>query len=426
MPSVLIISPHFPPATLAGVHRARHLAKHLPSFGWRPIVIRADESTYTEQCDPQLAEMVPKSLIQLRTEAFPARYARMVGIGDIGLRAYLPIKAAVKRAVAEYNPRAVFITGSPYYPMLLSKWVQQALGLPVVLDFQDPWVSRAGFLAPVFSKRGASHALALSLEPRVLRHSSYVTSVSEVQNQQLLERYPWLSSSNIKAIPIGADPTDFDVLRKGIGNYPDPKNSRFTFTYVGTITSRFAPLLELFCAAVNQLMTRYPEIEDKIAFKFIGTSNQPGTYSSLQVEPIARQFGVEKLVKEQPARVPYLEALRLTATADALLFIGSDESHYTASRIYSGLMSNRPYVSFFHHLSSAHSILEAANGGISIPYSPEGEKGASIEAICGAILEVYSKSGDMAGADPSSYEKFTAENIAGEFADIFDQVAMKS
>ncbi len=37
--NVVIVSPYFPPSSLAGVHRARHLAKHLPSFGWHPIVV---------------------------------------------------------------------------------------------------------------------------------------------------------------------------------------------------------------------------------------------------------------------------------------------------------------------------------------------------------------------------------------------------
>ncbi len=41
---VLVVSPHFPPSTLAGVHRARHLAKHLPAAGWRPTVLCVDES----------------------------------------------------------------------------------------------------------------------------------------------------------------------------------------------------------------------------------------------------------------------------------------------------------------------------------------------------------------------------------------------
>lgn len=423
MPSVLIISPHFPPATLAGVHRARHLAKYLPSFGWTPIIIRADESCYTEPCDPQLAELVPRSVEQVRTKAIPAKFARMFGIGDIGLRAYLPIKGAIKRAVAEYGPRVVFITGSPYYPMLLSKWVRKTFDLPVVLDFQDPWVSRAGFSEPLFSKRGASHLLALNLEPKVLRQASYVTSVSEVQNQQLLERYSWLSANNMKAIAIGADPADFDALRKGVDISRTSENERFLFRYVGTITPRFVPLLELFCAAIKEMANQHPGIADNIEFEFIGTSNQPGTYSAYQVMPIAKQFGIEQFVKEKPARVPYMEALRLTATANALLFVGSDESHYTASRIYSGLMANRPYVSFFHELSSAHHVLAAAKGGVSVPYSTEGEKTPTIEALCDAIMTIYNKASAISGVDPASYERFTAENIAGEFAGIFDKLA---
>ena len=40
----LITSPHFPPSTVAGVHRARHLAKHLPAHGWAPPDLRIIET----------------------------------------------------------------------------------------------------------------------------------------------------------------------------------------------------------------------------------------------------------------------------------------------------------------------------------------------------------------------------------------------
>ena len=38
----------------------------------------------------------------------------------------------------------VLITGSPYYPMLFAGVVKRRFGVPVVLDFQDPWVSAWG------------------------------------------------------------------------------------------------------------------------------------------------------------------------------------------------------------------------------------------------------------------------------------------
>ena len=45
---MVLVSPYFPPSTLAGVHRARHLAKHLPAWGWKPIVLCVDEAFHEQ------------------------------------------------------------------------------------------------------------------------------------------------------------------------------------------------------------------------------------------------------------------------------------------------------------------------------------------------------------------------------------------
>ena len=45
---VLIIATHFPPSNLAGIHRSRLFAQHLPSFGWTPIILTVDEKYYEE------------------------------------------------------------------------------------------------------------------------------------------------------------------------------------------------------------------------------------------------------------------------------------------------------------------------------------------------------------------------------------------
>src|SRR5271170_1067940 len=107
MNTVLIVSPHFPPSGLAGVHRARHLAKHLPAYGWRPIIVRVDERHYAESGDPGLAALVPATVEQVRTGAIPARVARLAGIGDIGLRGFFPIKKAIAKLVSRTAPDAL-------------------------------------------------------------------------------------------------------------------------------------------------------------------------------------------------------------------------------------------------------------------------------------------------------------------------------
>ena len=73
--------------------------------------------------------------------------------------------------------------------MLLALMIKKEFAVPVVLDFQDPWVSRWGEGQSLFSKSGLSQALARRLEPIAVRTADFITSVSETQNGQLLEGY---------------------------------------------------------------------------------------------------------------------------------------------------------------------------------------------------------------------------------------------
>ena len=420
--TVLIISPHFPPATLAGVHRARHMAKHLGAFGWEPIVIRVDESHYTESLDPALGVLVPPSVKQVRTGAFPASIARIFGFGDVGLRAYLPIKRAIAASIITHDPRIIFITGSPYYPLLLSGWIKKTFGIPVVLDLQDPWVSAEGALRPLLSKGGVSHQLANFLEPRAIRHADFITSVSDQQNQDMADRYTWLNRAKMAAIQIGGDPDDFDALRAAPITDPLVKldKSRINLSYVGTFLPRAGPLVEALFKALKALRDEQPALAARLFLTFVGTSNQPDGGGLHRIMPIAEAAGVADQVLEVPQRVPYLDALNILANSDALMLIGSDEPHYTASKIYPALMSGVPFISIFHEASSAHQILMAAGGGFTHSFSELDKLPRISSALKGCLAAIANKRLNLPKRNSTAYEAYTATNIAKRFAEIFN------
>ena len=86
---ILIISPHFPPSNLAGVHRARLFAQHFPDFGWHPIVLTVDEKYYEEGLDYNLEKLLPPGLRVEKSGAFSTGTRRL--IGDLGLRAFFQL-----------------------------------------------------------------------------------------------------------------------------------------------------------------------------------------------------------------------------------------------------------------------------------------------------------------------------------------------
>ena len=422
MKRCLIISPHFPPSTLAGVHRARHLAKHLPHHGWDPEVICIDPKQHVEMLDPELARLVPDSVKIVQAGALPIALTRPFGlVGEIGLRGFFHLRASIARSINDKRPEAILITGSPFYPMLLAGWIKRTWGIPVVLDFQDPWVSNEGASRARWSKGWFSYRLAVALEPLAVRGASWITSVSDRQNQEMASRYPDLDLSRMSAIVIGGDPEDFSFLRDQAPKISETGN--FTFSYVGTAMPRSTSLLVTLFGGLAELRRRDPAIARQISFRFVGTSNQSSELSNYRVMPLAEAAGVADLVAEQPGRVPYLDALRILATSDATMMIGSDEPHYTASKIYPCLMAARPFISIFHRESSAHRILKEAGGGVALAFEDERELDSLVPCVAQAIETIISGEASLGKIDSTSYVKFTARAIAGRYAEIFELVS---
>lgn len=423
MKSALIVSPHFPPSTLAGVHRARHLLKHLPAHGWRAKVICVDPVYHIERLDPELAALVPADAPIIKVAALSVALTRPFGVaGDIGLRGLRHIRAAIKTEMAANRPDVVMITGSPYFPMLLAGWIKRLWGIPVVLDFQDPWVTPVGATAKVGSKAWLAHQLAVAFEPKAVRHAAFITSVSDRQNDELADRYPFLDRSRMAGIPIGGDPEDFASLRRALKSSPDQAPLVPVFSYVGTALPRSAPLFRAFLQGLKLARAARKVNEERPTMRCVGTSNQPNDTTTFRIKPIARAEGVEEAVIEEPARIPFLEALRILATTHAVLMIGSDEPHYTASKIYPGMMSGRPFLSIFHRASSAHAILSKAGGGIALGFETPDELEALPPRIAEALVTLATAPESVGQVDPAAYADYTAHAVAGRFAAIFDRL----
>jgi hypothetical protein len=102
--------------------------------------------------------------------------------------------------------------------------------------------------------------------------------------------------------------------------------------------------------------------------------------------------------------------------------IGSDEPHYTASKIYPNLMSGTPYLSLFHRASSAHSILSAAGGGLAFAFDTPDDLDKLKPALADGLARLVADPRSLGRADPSVYASFTARSVAGQFAEILERL----
>ena len=199
--------------------------------------------------------------------------------------------------------------------------------------------------------------------------------------------------------------------------------TKINLSFVGTVMPRSGPLITTTLRAFSRLRDQQPRLAAQMQLNFIGTSNQPNDHSKFAVAPLAEEAGVADHVHEVPQRLPYLDALKVLVRSNGLMLIGSDEPHYTASKIYPGLMSGTPYFSLFHKSSSSHAILSQAGGGLALAFADAQELEALEQPLADALAKLAAAPESLGKADPSAYAPFEARSIAKRYADIFDSIA---
>jgi hypothetical protein len=362
-----MVSPHFPPDSSAAAHRVRLLAPHLQEFGWEPTVLTVDPRDYEGRLDPALAALVPSDLRVVRVRAVPARYTRLVLVGDLGLRSFYGLWRGCQKLLETERFDCLFVTIFPSYPALLGPLLKRRQKtIPFVLDYQDPWVgswgltSGAGMNGAPDVKSRLSRAVAARLEPLAVQAADGLTAVSEETLRQVRSRIPGGAPVPCAEIPLGAEPSDFAHLRARPrqNHLFDAANGRFDLSYVGTLLPRGYETLRAFLRALRLLKERAPERFGKLSVHFVGTGNRT-IGSRERVLPEARALGVESAIHEIPDRLDYLDALQVLVDSDAILLLGSSEPHYTASKLFPALLAERPLLALFHRKSTVTGMLES-------------------------------------------------------------------
>jgi glycosyl transferase family 4 len=403
---LVIVAPSFAPASNPPTQRVRFFARHLPTFGWRPTVLSVDPQFYEDRLDPEITSLVPPDLEIIRTPAWPARVTRRLGVGDLGIRAYWPMR----RALRQLHPDALFIPGPPWHTFLLGP----AMGVPYVLDYIDPWVSSAGADGRWWTKAFWYRQVALRLEPRAVRGASHITAVSDGTNDGVRARYPWLPAERCTGIPYGVEPSDFDALRQR----PRPQqiwaagDGNIHLVSVGAMLPNGYETLRALFAAIRE------RADPRLRLHFVGTTYETTPRAPL-VEPIAREMGLGDVVTEHPARVPYLDALNLLCSADGIVALGSSEAHYTASKIFPSIFARRPLLAIYHEASSVCEIVRRSRGGTLVTYSDTKRAEEHVHAIADALRCMFAY--DPAVVQWDVFEEYTAERMTERLAAVLDR-----
>ena len=429
---VAIIGADFVPSSLPPALRIKFFATHLREFGWEPVIITTDPQYYENRVDPENARLLPEGVRVIRTAAWPARLTRKFGLGDLGMRSLWQHWQALKALCREQPVDLILIPVPPYVPMVLGRLAYRKFRIPYVIDYIDPWGTPYYWKLPR-SQRPPKWALAAAmaqvLEPFALRRAAHLVGVSKGTTDFVVGKYAWLRESDATEIPYGGEPRDWDYIRGHVRANPifDSSDGLLHVSYVGRGGADMIPALRAVFAAVKKGLQTDPGIFERLRLHFVGTAYGPDGQGREQVLPVAREAGIEAVVQEHPGRVAYLDAMQVLSDSHALLVVGSEQPHYTASKIFPYILACKPLLAVFHRASSVVSILRETGAGDPVTFSEQDPLPGKIEAIGARLGQLLSlPRGFRPATCWEAFESYTARAMTERLARVFDKVVARS
>lgn len=366
MPRLLIVSPHSPPLNTPDMQRVRMSLPHFVAAGWEVTVLAVDDPQPAAPLEPELLETVPAAVRVVRTRCWRRGY----GVGNIALRALPYLWREGTRLIREWRPEVVYFSTTQFAVLPLGRIWRRLFGVPYVIDLQDPWLNdyyqRPGAPPPPGGwKHRLARLQARLLEGWTLRRCAHVISVSQGYLDTLARRYPWFTPERGSVLPFGAPDADLELARRKSASSPPllPRGARLRIAYAGRLGQDMRPALAVLFAGLAAARAEGLAVEAH----FFGTSYAAAGRGESTTQTLAAAAGVADLVRESPARIPYLDALRLLLETDIALVLGSEDAAYSPSKLYPTLLAAKPTLAIAPPGSILESLIQLHGGAALLP-----------------------------------------------------------
>jgi len=437
--TVLMLCYHYPPGTSGGVARSARFAKHLPEFGWKPVVVTTSRwgegggDAGEEAMRP--GELLRRSHGCRRAEGpggAAAETTALSGGGEAGPRATLtrfaekwlliPDKhvrwtaaafAPALRTLKRLETGALYTSSPPASAHTLGLSLKRLTGKPWIMDLRDPWT-----IEPLawYLRAGGRR---LSLERRIERAcfesaDAIVTSTPEAAAGYAL-LYPWCANK-MHSIPNGFDASEVETARASLSESEHLRgigDEVFVVGHVGTFcrhSDSTAYPKGLLDAA--EALAREGAISPRdFRIIFAGAMN-PGAKSRIE----ARGLGGLLLTTGPVSRV---EALRIMLRADLLLLYDPNPvgRYYVHGKLYEYLAAGRPILGVLPE-GASRTLLARSGRGIMI-------QNDSADEIRAALLDAIGRRGKPPARADFDISRYEGRELTSELARILALLGRK-
>jgi len=234
---VLFLAYFFPPLGGGGTQRSVGFARHLPTFGYEPVVVTgpADAGERWAPADPTLAARLPRDL-EIHRVSGPVpregtharRVRRALGVGPPFAGWWQAGAVATGLRAAAGGVDVIYASMSPFETAEAAAELSRRLRVPWVADLRDPWA--------LDEMQAYATGVHRRLDERrmrwVLGDAAAIVMNTADAAAALRARFPELAGIPIRTIPNGYDADDF------AGWPPVGDAERFRIVHTGALHTR--------------------------------------------------------------------------------------------------------------------------------------------------------------------------------------------
>jgi glycosyltransferase involved in cell wall biosynthesis len=413
MRHALFIAYHYPPeSSSSGVLRTLKHTRYLGRFGWRVTVLTLDRKAYPVT-DPRLEEQIPDDVRVVRTPfidvktrfAIRGHYPSLFAIPDRWI-GWWPWAVAAGKRVMKGEPVDLIYSTSPHATAHLIGWaLARHAGVPLVVDFRDPWYEHP----PEPGTTWIAQFAARRLERVVVRRADRIVASTARLRDTLATRYPWKPKDKFVAIPNGFDEEDFS----DVAQTSRRSSQELLFVHAGNINASFRDPRPILVAVRGAAEAGLVELE-RMRFRFLGGG--PFGESS-EVRQAVEQAGLTSRVEFLP-RVSYEAALAELKSAGVLLLLQSspDTVDLVPAKLFEYLRTGRPVLALVPEGATSEIMRDVGGGWVVDPADDSGLR----DAIVTAYRAWSSTSLASLAVDQARLQKFSRERLAADLAAQFD------
>jgi glycosyltransferase involved in cell wall biosynthesis len=399
-----------------GVQRTTKFVKYLPDFGWRPVVLAADDRSYWARDETLVAEIprgtVVRRLPPRRPDLLYALFSKIASrtvahkvLDNIFLpddRIFWALSAAFSALpmLKREGISLIYSTSPPHSSHIAALMLKRLTGLPWVADFRDPWTGDFRYDPPTSWVRRAHGRC----EKKILTRADRVICITETARKRYISDFG-IDPGRLATIYNGFDARDFErppKVKRG-------RDDRIVITHSGSFYGTYFP--RTFFLALAKALKKDPALKRRLVVRFVGVMDKA-------IEERIRDMLPDNTVFD--GYVSHKEALGAVMESDINLIalpFKKEIAYHVPGKIFEYLAAMRPILAAVPEGETAQ-LVRLARAGIVV-----GQREAEplSERLAYAIAELQKRDRQVRG--DRIVQDFERRKLTERLSQVFNEAA---